>query len=236
MGAAGNTAAASSSASLRRARRINLRYTRLMSMRMAMLLSSLLVFSVPLPAFAQAGGAATDHIKEHHGQIRRILGRRAPTETAREARKNQVTGIIRELLDLDTMGQRALGRHWEERSAAERQAFLRTLRQLVERSYRRSLEGTQNYRIRYLGESEANAASERTVQTSARDHRNRRAPAVTIDYLVMPKEGGGFSVIDITTDGVSMVGNYRSQFSRILRREGWDRLMERMSARLADGS
>ena len=63
---------------------------------------------------------------------------------------------------------------------------------------------------------------------------NRRAPAVSIDYLVVQRDGA-WRIVDITVDdGMSMVDNYRNQFERILRREGWDGLMTRMRGRLTE--
>ncbi len=180
------------------------------------------------PALAQEGPAGS-FLERRHGAINRILARAARTPEAETAQKDEVTEILRELLDLEAMGRAALGDHWEEHSEEERERFVLLLRQLVERSYRRNLENTSGYHVDY-GQEEARG-ERLLLHTTARDRRNRRAPEITIDYLVRPTEGG-FVVEDITTDGVSMVRNYRSQFSRIIRRDGWDALIERMETRL----
>ncbi len=70
-----------------------------------------------------------------------------------------------------------------------------------------------------------------TVRTLASSASNRRDPAVSIDYQMM-KVGNTWRVFDISTDGVSLVRNYRTQFNRIIERDGWDALIARMRDRL----
>jgi phospholipid transport system substrate-binding protein len=52
----------------------------------------------------------------------------------------------------------------------------------------------------------------------------------------MQRTDGQWRVVDVATDGVSMVDNYRSQFNRIIVREGWDELISRMQRRLEEGA
>ena len=84
------------------------------------------------------------------------------------------------------------------------------------------------------GEAEAQGDSV-IVRTEARSRTNRRAPVVAIDYR-LHQLNGNWRVIDISTDGSSLVESYRRQFRRIIRREGWDGLLNRMRARLEGGS
>ncbi|MEM9192832.1 MAG: ABC transporter substrate-binding protein [Myxococcota bacterium] len=196
-----------------------------------LLVSSIfLTFFASTSAFAQSGPASR-YLKRQNDRINRILAQDASGEAAQTRRANQVTEILRTILDLDAMGRAALRNHWDERSEEEREEFQSLLRQLVERSYRDSLEGTLEYQVRYGDEEDDDDRV--VVHTTARDSRNRRAPAVEINYRLR-SEGNRYMVEDVVTDGVSMVGNYRSQFDRIIRRDGWDRLIERMRSRLGD--
>ena len=49
----------------------------------------------------------------------------------------------------------------------------------------------------------------------------------------MHNVGGTWRVFDVTTDSVSMVANYRSQFHSIISEHGIDGLLQRMRDRLA---
>ena len=90
-------------------------------------------------------------------------------------------------------------------------------------------ERTMNYTVTYDGADVRGAVV--TVRTIASSSSNRRAPAVSIDYQMM-KVGDVWRVFDISTDGVSLVRNYRTQFNRIIERDGWDALITRMRDRL----
>ncbi|MFT5357976.1 MAG: phospholipid transport system substrate-binding protein [Polyangiales bacterium] len=170
------------------------------------------------PARAQA------YLEAQHQRANRILGQSEGAE-----RSSQLTTLLGNLLDFDTLSATALGQHWEAQSEEARSHFVNLLRQLVERSYQANLEGTLNFEVSYVN---AETRGERVlVQTSARSRANRRAPPVTIDYT-MRREGRNWRVVDVITDGQSLVEGYRSQFNRIISRDGWDALITRMEQRL----
>ena len=195
-------------------------------------LAALVALAAPAAAPAQEpSGPASRFLKRKHDQAARLL-RRAPRNDAERARRNdQLDGILSELLDYEAVSRQALGNTWDERSAEERTEFVSLLRRLVERSYQQSLERTLDYQIRWGDEASRGDAV--VVSTTARSRRNRRAPEVSIEYR-MKGEGSRWVVVDVVTDGVSMVRNYRNQFARILRRDGWDGLITRMRSRLEE--
>lgn len=177
-----------------------------------------------LPASAQAD-AAQRFLEQKHDQVERVMGQ--PANAQRDAR---LTRMLADLLDYEELSRRALGSHWASHTPAEQAEFVSILQQLVERNYRANLQRTLSFDVRYVGSDMQ--GSEALVRTRARDRRNRRAPEVAIDYLLQ-QDGSNWRVVDVTIDGGrSMVDNYRSQFRRIIRREGWDGLMTRMRARL----
>lgn len=193
----------------------------------SILVFSLVSLAVGATASAQAPAEAQRFLQERNATVMRLMERPASA-----TRDTELTRMLGELLDYEELSRRALARHWEERSAAERAEFVAILKQLVERSYRSNLQRTLRYEVRY--ESAEARGADVLVQTEARNRQNRRAPAVSIDYLVMQRDGA-WRIVDITVDdGMSMVDNYRNQFERILRREGWEGLMTRMRGRLTE--
>ncbi len=190
------------------------------------------LFPLSSPAEAQQGPASR-YLKRKHDQAERVLRRAASSDRERERRSAQLNALVGDLLDYEAVSRQALGDAWDERSEAERQEFVRLLRGLVERSYQQNLERTLSFQIRWADEAQRGDAV--LVRTSARSRENRRAPEVSIDYR-MQQRGDRWVVVDVITDGVSMVRNYRSQFARIIRRDGWDGLLSRMRSRLEEGS
>lgn len=192
----------------------------------AVLLIILCLLGVPLAAAAESAEA---FLKKRHDAVTRVLKSGARTDAETKKRDDRLAELLGDLLDYPELSKRALGAHWEARSEAERQEFMSLLRGLVDRSYQKNLERTLGYELRYLGEEPS--ADAIVVRTSARSRKNRREPEVTIEYRVRKTEAG-FRVFDIVTDGVSMVDNYRSQFHRIIAKESWSGLLQRMRSRL----
>ncbi len=102
---------------------------------------------------------------------------------------------------------------------------------LIERNYRKNLRSTLGYDVSYDGVEKIEKGT--LVKTVAKSKTNKRQPPVEISYTLWQPDGR-WRVVDITTDGVSMVRNYRSQFNRIIRKDGWDELIRRMKDRLAN--
>ena len=182
----------------------------------------------PAQAHAQATPAAAQQFLEDRHQVVQSLLRRPAS-----SQRNQVlAAAIEGLLDYDDLAREALGSAWDEHSADERHAFADLLKQLVQKNYERNLQNTLDFRVTYEdAQADADAV---VVRTEARSRTNRRAPPVSIDYR-MHLANGAWRVIDISTDGASMVQSYRRQFRRIISREGWDGLLSRMRSRLEDG-
>src|SRR3989304_7812802 len=56
---------------------------------------------------------------------------------------------------------------------------------------------------------------------------------VPIGYR-MQKEGDRWRVYDVVIESVSLVGNYRSQFNRIVQQSGFDELMKKLKSKQAE--
>lgn len=190
-------------------------------------LAALVLTSLASVASAQSPDAAKAFLEARHDQVNQVLQR--AEGASRDRRLSQLLG---DLLDYEALSEASLGEHWASHSESERAEFVSLLKQLVERSYKANLQRTLDYRVDYQN---AERRGEKViVRTSARSRENRRAPAVSIDYE-MVQAGRNWRVVNVVTDGQSLVQSYRSQFHRILERDGWDGLLGKMRERLAAG-
>ena len=57
---------------------------------------------------------------------------------------------------------------------------------------------------------------------------------MTIAY-VMAQKNGAWRVQDIITEDVSLVSSYRSQFTKIVKKDGFPKLIQKMKDKLAKG-
>lgn len=173
--------------------------------------------------FAHAG-PATDEVKAKQTALYDLL--------AKPGTEKKVAATFDEVLDYDSIAQGSLGSEWANRSDAEKAQFSELLKQLVRRSYERNLKKTLNYNIEYT--AEAAKGSQIVVSTKAVSKTDKRADPVEIDYTLAQKDGK-WRIQDIKTDGVSLVSSYRSQFTKIIKKDGFPVLIQKMKDKIAKG-
>ena len=200
---------------------------------MKTLLPLLVTCLLPIAALADSAAPAKRFLETRHAQVVKILKQPANGADALAKRNGELKKALADLLDFEELSKRALQDHWETLSTDKRKKFSELLAQLVERSYQKNLESTMDFRVTYDEAKQVGDSIQ--VSTEARSTKNRRSPPIAIDYT-LATDGQAFRVYDITTDGVSLVSNYRRQFNKIIRREGWDALLDRMKSKLAADS
>lgn len=178
-------------------------------------LSLLLGFSAP--ALADGGAEAT--LKAKQGDLSALLKKGKAADT------KKMDQIFDELLDYDTLAKDSLGSHWDDRSDAEKKEFQDVLKRLVKNAYRKNLKKTLNYEVTYDGTAEAKKGV--LVKTIAKHKTNSREEPIHIDYA-MHEVDGHWRVMNIVTEGASLVNNYKSQFGRVIKKQGFAELMKRM--------
>jgi phospholipid transport system substrate-binding protein len=148
------------------------------------------------------------------------------------ANDKKLTETFDALLDYNAFAKDSLGEEWAARSAAERKEFESLLTVLVQRSYTKNIRDTLDYAILFKGEQPAKAGQ--LVQSVAKHKTDARKEPINIDYLVH-KNAGTWRVFDIITEGESLVGNYKSQFRRIIKKSGFSGLLDKMRKKEAEG-
>lgn len=182
-----------------------------------------LAIVVPTLAAAQEG-PATRHLRERHEGVMQTLR----DDPAGAARDTEVGAVIDDLIDYEAMSRAALAAHWDAMTAEQQTEFVSLLRELTRIRYLSGIEDILEYDVEYL--READVTGGRLVSTSARSRTERRAEPIEVAYS-MHAVGGVWRVFDVTTDGVSMVANYRRQFHSIIAEHGIDGLLQRMRDR-----
>jgi phospholipid transport system substrate-binding protein len=144
-------------------------------------------------------------------------------------RAEELTELLGEFLDYERLAELSLDKEWDKRSKKELDNFVSLLRALVERQYQRNMESTLDYKVTWVGTAPIDEGV--MVKSSARSVKKKRQPPITIDYS-MSLTGDAWKVFDIFTDEVSLVKNYKRQFRRVIKDEGWKGLIERMEKKL----
>jgi len=158
------------------------------------------------------------------GKLKPLLGKASSNE-------DKVVRTVNQMLDFPSLCKASLGKHWEGKTDAQRKDFSDTLHALIEKNVVRRLKDTKGHIITY--ESEEVDGKTATVVTIVADGAGPRAIQTEIIYK-MERRGKAWVVVDMVTDGVSLVSNYRSQFNKIIANEGWDAMMKKMKDKLAE--
>jgi len=150
-----------------------------------------------------------------------------PTSQGKE-RRQKVKRIVDPYFDYQEMAKRSLGPTWGKLSASQRQEFVQLFAQLLEASYSDKIEKyAQRVKIDYTGEIlDGDYAEVRTVVVRANDR-------IPLNYRLL-QEGGAWKVYDVVIEGVSLVSNYRSQFSRIIHESGYAELVKRLKTKVSE--
>jgi phospholipid transport system substrate-binding protein len=196
-------------------------------MRFIKLLVVLMLLSLGVsPAWA-AEGEATTTVKNANQMLQGLLRKHAAPGSGEEKKlAAELNSKLRGFLDVEELGRRALGENAKKFSAAELGEFTRLLREIVEANYLRALRSQLEYQVSYQRETAEGSAFR--VVTEVKTQGGKGTPkTIGIDY-VLHRDAGTLRVFDLVTDGVGMVENYRSQFNRIIAKEGSAGLLERL--------
>jgi phospholipid transport system substrate-binding protein len=186
-------------------------------------LLSMLALTLASSAFA---GAATDMVKGKQTTLFDLLKQGTP-----DAQK-KIDGIFDEMLDYSALAESSLGPEWAARSDAEKAEFTDLLKKLVRNSYTKNLKKITGFDVDYTGEDPADGGA-MVVKTKSKP-KDPRDESVEINFKVMQKDKK-WKVQDIVTEGVSLVQSYRSQFTKIIKKDGWGALIQKMKDKLAKG-
>jgi len=186
------------------------------------LVPALLVASLA-PVWA---GEPTDQLKDSVDRVVQILEDPSLKAEGREPeRRAAIRQVANTIFDFPETARRALGRHWLNLSEAARAEFVPLFADLLERSYIGRIEQYSGEKIKYVGDTTDGSAA--TVKTRLVTKTGEEVP---VDYRML-LNGDRWRVYDIAVGGVSLVGNYRTQFNQIIQAASYDDLLKKLRAR-----
>lgn len=191
-----------------------------------------LVSSARAAAPAESAGPRAT-LQRLNGACEKLLRMKTEPGSAEENRvKQEIKKNASALLDYGELCKRALGEHWDKMGEAKRTEFVSTLRELIERNYIRQLRTNLDYEVSYGDESAD--GKEAKVATTLKLATKGKTTQVQIDYRLVKQSDGTWKVYDVITDELSLVRNYRTQFTRIIGGNNYDGLLSRMKNKLSE--
>lgn len=189
-------------------------------------LTSALIITLTTMAAPALAGPPTEAVKSTVDEVIRILQDPALKAPAQKTRRRQlVKQTVDRRFDYEEMAQRSLP-IWPTLSAAQRQEFVSLFAELLEASYADKLMKYSGEKVAYVGENvDGDRAEVRTLLV----RRNDRIP---MNYRLI--NASGWMVYDVVIEGVSLVNNYRSQFTRVIRKSSYADLVRRLRRKVEE--
>jgi len=180
------------------------------------------------PALA---GPPTEQLKGRIDRVIRVLDDPQMRAEARTAeRRAAIRAVASEMFDYKEISARSLARHWHPRTPAEREEFARLFGDLLELSYISKIELYSGEKIAYVGEAlDGDYATVRTRIVT------KQGTEIPVDYRLL-RHGEQWRAYDVLIEGVSLVGNYRSQFNSVIQRSSYDGLMKALRAKVEEAA
>ncbi len=138
-----------------------------------------------------------------------------------EERRYEIEEIIRQRVDYEEMAKRALGTQWSSLSHHEQREFVGLFVQLLRDTFAGRITEHSDEEVLYLSEQREDSFAE--VKTRLKG----RKIDTPIDFRLIHRFGD-WRVYDVVIDGASLVSNYRSQFTSIIRDVSYGGLVKKM--------
>jgi phospholipid transport system substrate-binding protein len=143
------------------------------------------------------------------------------------ARREKLTSIIRPRFDFRIMSRSVLGVNWRRATETQKRRFIGLFSELLKSTYVSKIEQYTNERVNY---GEERIEDDRALVETMLVTQSTEIPII---YRMIRKDGE-WKVYDVVIENVSLVRNYRSTYDEIARKEGIDRLLQRMEEKLTE--
>jgi phospholipid transport system substrate-binding protein len=185
----------------------------------------ILALTVYLTMWVPGAKAASsvDEVKGLIDQVQTIL----QTNSVKSQRLDLVEKLAVKHLDFQEMAKRCLGSTWGTLNAGQKAEFVQLVSELLTATYAKHLDGFAKTKVDYQGET-CNSDSSEVHLVIIRP--NDRIP-VGVRLLQKPE---GWMIYDLNIDGVSLVSNFRTQFSRAIQLSSYQGLVARLKAHLKE--
>ena len=133
-------------------------------------------------------------------------------------KKALVSGRVQKFLNVESMSARALGNYWGEATTEQRQQFSDLFLKVLEGTYLNRIDDYSAGKVKYLMQrvKDDKAIVDTVIVSNEME--------IPVNYLLIYREGS-WQVFDLVIEGVSLIRNYHSSYSEIIRRDGYDGLL-----------
>ncbi|MEW6426609.1 MAG: ABC transporter substrate-binding protein [Thermodesulfobacteriota bacterium] len=180
---------------------------------------------------AVGAGAAADPRTSMQATVDAIMGVLQDPQLAGQQhlteKKNKVIALVQERFDFREMSQRTLGAEWRRLNGGEQDEFVGRFTSLLQNTYINKVETYSDEKVTFR---EHEIRGDKAVVATSVLRKGVETPVV----YRMFRKGDDWYVYDVVIEGVSLLSNYRTQFSSILRKESFSSLLARIDEKIVE--
>ena len=148
----------------------------------------------------------------------------------KESKKQVIKKIASQLLDVEKISQRSVGKYWAGQSPENQRQFKGLFADFLGHLY---LSSVLDIKSAQVLEQRRHGPIVR-VDVNVRTKKQDKAMIITFMLYKPAGETGEWKVYDIKVDDESLISNYRAQFYRILSTLTFEELLEKMRSQIDD--
>jgi phospholipid transport system substrate-binding protein len=169
-------------------------------------------------------------------RVKNLATRKVKPESPEETKwKKEVKAAVDDIMDWPELTERSLGRYWAERTPKEREEFSKLLREVVEASYESKMKLASRDQLKKPQEVTIDWQKEKIDGNLATATASVTADKSKTDLVFQLKyDGKRWRVYDFSIDGASTVDTYRSQFTKIISKQGFPALLDRLRKKITE--
>jgi phospholipid transport system substrate-binding protein len=180
----------------------------------------LVTTSMPESAHASAQPSPTEAMRTTVNQALGVLRDQELKKPERtEERGTQLKRIAGSRFDYGEMAKRSLGGQWDKLDERQRQEFVDLFTEFVTATYMEKIHAYSGEEVTFLNERlDGTYAEVKSIMVGKKTE-------IPISYRLLLK-GDDWKAYDVIVDGISLVRNYREQFTTILRSSSYEHLLQ----------
>jgi phospholipid transport system substrate-binding protein len=157
-----------------------------------------------------------------------------PGDSQEQVRKSKLREIINPRFDFHEMATRCLGQAWKTITPDQQAEFSRVFSDLLARTYLNRIETVKSGMVKIEDETRAPVdaaevgAEEKAVVKTVVTQKGDNFPIL---YRVVLRQGS-WKVYDVVIENIGLVANYRNEFGQIMRKEGFDGLLDKLKKKV----
>jgi phospholipid transport system substrate-binding protein len=187
--------------------------------------SVLMVIALAAASSAQAGEKeAKTYVLGVSNKVLEIISNKKIDQGTKQTK---LIKLFEQTVDTKWIGRFVLGKYYKTATPVQKKKYDDIYHEFLIRSYVPRFKEYKGQKFE-LAETQSHGKGEYLVKTNIL---SANAAPIRVDYRVR-EDAGTFHVIDIISEGVSLINTQRSEFGSVVSREGMDYLLDQLKQRL----